>query len=150
MIKESFQYYVDKVNINKSFIVKVVMFSILLASITSYSIIKYVSPVIKSRLSEDGTYFGNDMGVLFLIVLILFAFSFLMLIVNVIIAFVLNCLKPVYFSFAFVSLTFDVIYIMFVGKISVSMFVGLTLLYVILVWSIRVFVKFLLDRKFLK
>ena len=149
MIEESFQYYFDKFNGNKSFIIKIFMVSILLASITTYSIITYLSPVIKSRMSEDGTYFGNDMGVLFLIVLILFAFSFLMLIVNVVIAFVLNCLKPVYFSFAFASLIFDVIYIMFVGKISVLMFVDLALSYAILFWTIGYFIRFVFNRKIL-
>lgn len=127
MIKDTFQYCIDKFNGNKLVIIKVFILSILLSSITSYSIVKYLAPIIKSRRSNDGTYFGDDMGVLFWIVLILFAFSFLMLIVNVVIAFVLNCLKPVYFSFAVALLISDVIYIMFVGKVSVLMFIDLTL-----------------------
>lgn len=149
MIKVSFQYCIDKFNGNKSFIIKIFMLSILLAATTSYSIVNYLAPVIKSRMSDDGIYFGDDMGVLFLFVLILFAFSFLMLIINVVIGFVLNCLKPVYFAFAFASVIFDVIYIMFVGKVSVLIFIDLTLSYAILVWSIRTFIEFVFNRKIL-
>ena len=150
LLKETFEYFVDKFIRNKSAIIKILSISIFLASVTSYSIVNYLAPIIRSRRSDDGQYYIDDMSVLFWIVLILFAFSFLMLILTVVIAFVLNCLKPVYFSFAVSSLIFDMIYIMFVGEVSVSMFISVILSYVVLIWSIRSFVMFAFNRVILK
>ena len=94
-------------------------------------------------MSNVGTY---EASVGLLIIFILFIFAFLTLVVNMILSYVMGYLKPVYFSVGLLLLSVDMIYIIIVGEVSVLMFFNVTLSYIILVLSIRDFVRFAFNR----
>ena len=94
-------------------------------------------------MSNVGTY---EASVGLLIIFILFIFAFLTLVVNMILSYVMGYLKPVYFSVGLLLLSVDMIYIIIVGEVSVLMFLNVTLSYIILVLSIRDFVRFVFHR----
>lgn len=146
LIKETFQYYIDAIKCNKSAIIKVSLVSILLSSVTVYSIIKYLVPVLKERISEVGTYSMHDVSVGLLFISLLFIFACLSLVINITIAYVMGYLKPVYFSVGLILLSFEMLYITLVGEVSVLMFFNVTLSYIILVLSMRDFVRFVFHR----
>ena len=143
LIKEMFEYYVDAIKYNKSVIIKVCLVSIFLAGITIYPIMKYLVPDFKKGMSNVGTY---EASVGLLIIFILFIFAFLTLVVNTILSYVMGYLKPVYFSVGLLLLSVDMIYIIIVGEVSVLMFLNVTLSYILLVLSIRDFVRFAFHR----
>lgn len=143
LIKEMFEYYVDAIKCNKSVIIKVCLVSIFLAGVTVYPIMKYLVPDFKEGMSNVGTY---EASVGLLMLFILFIFAVLTLVVNITISYVMGYLKPVYFSIGLILLLVDMVYITIVGKVSVLMFLNVTLSYIILVLSIRDFVRFAFNR----
>lgn len=147
LIKETFEYYVDAIKCNQSVIIKVCLVSIFLAGVTVYSIMKYLIPDFKKGMSNVGTY---EVSVGLLILFILFIFAVLTLVVNITISYVMGYLKPFYFSVGLILLSVDMVYITIVGEVSVLMFLNVTLSYIILVLSIRDFVRFTFHRVILK